>query len=227
MIRFLAALLVCGSFGCSAAAGRPEPEPSPALPNWSEGAEASVLISYVTPDSLGLELADSGFVMVLEHQPGLRPEVLYPPLDEEWQVHGVGILTLRIPVGILATDSGPVEPTPQCIIRPVVITSWSRDAGSSEVPARDACGPIASIRPDDWPRMKSKAIHPNYEFSTHQRTYLLAIIVDPQTPPRSIGGMSPPVPEAPPVLIARRIGAAMGWQPSHGQRWQAALWIVR
>jgi len=35
------------------------------------------------------------------------------------------------------------------------------------------------------------------------------------------------VPEAPPVLIARRVGAAIGMRPSRGQQWQAALWIVR
>jgi len=225
---FLGALVLCGCLGCSAAAGRPGEGPTPIPTTGHEVARVPVLISYVTPDSLGLEVADSGFVMVLEHQPGSRPEVLYPPLEEEWQVHGAGLVTLRLPIGIVGEDSGSVEPAVQCIVGPVEIRSWSQSSGLGQVAAREACGPIPSLRPEDWPRARSKAIRPrpSWEFSSHLRTYLLAILIDPETPPLGIGGMIP-VPDAPPVLIARRAGAAIGTRPSVGQQWHGALWLVR
>jgi len=187
----------------------------------------AVRISSVSTDSLGLHLADSGYVLVIEFSPQGHPRVIYPGSDDHWSVLPPGPTTLHVPVTVVAQSLKLEEPTPQCVVGPEELQSWSVKNGLRPTISRTACGPIPSPRAHssvDDPIWDLVASH--YEFTSPNTSYLVAWLFDPRMPPRGLGGLSA-TPELDPVVLARRTGRELTRQSTQDQIWQAAIWIAR
>lgn len=186
----------------------------------------TVRIAYASADSVGLLLADSGYVLVVEYA-RRKPRVIYPSYGDEWTLVAPGPTTLHVPVSVVVPGHMVEEPSPQCIVDPRGVRSWSVETGLLPSGSRTACGPVPSRRPHpsaDEPFWDPAALF--YEFPSPFRSYIVAWLFDSRVPPRGLGGLSPAT-DILPVVLARRTGQELTRRPAQDQLWHAAAWIIR
>lgn len=201
--------------------------PSPDHSAWSQVVrplgEPLVRITLLAHDSLGLELADSGYVAVVEHTPGSRPRFLYPSYDAEWELVPKGRATLRIPVGLLLPAADVTRPATQCIIQSEAVSVWSRTEGEHRKPAGPACGPVPfeASSPRRW-----RYLRPTFEFGSSLQGYLLVLYMHHTVALPTLHHLDPRA-DAPPVQVARSLGRSLVWPHDSRRYWEAALWVAR
>lgn len=216
------AVVLCTCLGC-ATSGR-DSDSSPWGRVVRPPGDPIVRITFLARDSVALELADSGYAVIVAHSPGTQPRILYPAYDAQWELSPKGRTTLGIFLDLLESETDVIRPESQCIVQSQVVSVWSPADDEQRRPVNDACGPVpvrtSSARP-------GRVVRPTYEFGSPLQSYVFAVFVHHSVVPRSIGSWSAWPYEAPPVQLAREMAQELVWPRDSRWYWQAAVWIAR
>jgi len=161
-----------------------------------------VRIAHLMRDTVHVELADSGYVLVMEHRPGTHVKVVYPPVDAEWPLLSSGASALPAALTFMAAAESVVNPSPQCVVDPHTAGAWSEQEGLRNTRFQEACG--LSIT----------------------RGYVAVWLFDAVRPPLGLGGV-PFSNSHEPIPFLRRTAAALLGVRREAQEWTAASWRAR
>jgi len=108
--------------------------------------------------------------------------VVYPPADVEWSVVSAGLTTLPIALAVLR-DASPVdEPTPQCVVGPRIIESWSVETGLRRSHLAPPAGRFRLGGPTRRPTSLLGPAASHYEYSSPLQSYLVVWLFDVRMP---------------------------------------------
>lgn len=185
--------------------------------------EPTVRISHIEAGSLGVELTEPGYLLVLEYPAGERSRLLHPAEGEEWVLSPAGAVEIPIAASALAAErDGDAIVEPQCIVGPRDVTRWSPGEGLSRRGVTAACGPVPRSGARPSPRPGVPSVHFGYEPTSTRRGYIMVMRVSADERPVSVWSGETTV--RAPVERARNVGSwAVGRGGDH--TWEAAVWM--
>jgi len=227
-MRRLLALVAVACFGAACTGSRSglRPPGTADSPAEEAGRSLPVRITFLDRDSLGLELREPGYLLVMEYGVGRRSRVLYPAPDQGWTWSQAGKAIIHARLDILPEGTGYLDGPSQCLIGPRTVSSWTSSDGIHPTPARALCGPIPTLRPNDSPapRRAHRSMAFSYEAGSPLDSYLVVLVVAGDISPELVLGGRRDV--VPPVQRARAIGEWLAWPRHSPSGWYAAAWLA-
>jgi len=227
-MRRLLALVAVSCFGAACTGGRSGTQPPGPPDPAAEGAGRSlpVRITFLDRDSLGLDLREPGYLLVMEYGAGRRSRVLYPVQGQGWTWSQPGRATIHARLDILGEGGRHLDGPSQCLIGSRAVSSWTPSDGIRATPTRAICGPIPTLRSRDSPppRRANRSMAFSYEAGSPLDSYVVVLLVAGDISPELVLGGGQDV--VPPVQRARALGEWLAWPRHNPSGWHAVAWLA-